>query len=42
VNIIAENSRLAIHTSGKALDKGKMGETIRVKTSPQAKKSLPR
>jgi flagellar basal body P-ring formation protein FlgA len=37
VSIIAENPRLAIHTNGKALDRGKMGETVRVKNLTSGK-----
>ncbi|MBA4416624.1 MAG: flagella basal body P-ring formation protein FlgA [Syntrophus sp. (in: bacteria)] len=37
VNVLAENPRLVIHTMGKALDKGKIGETIRVKNMNSGK-----
>jgi len=37
VNVLVENQRLAIHTSGKALDRGKMGDTVRVKNLTSGK-----
>ena len=37
VSIIAENRRLAIQSNGKALDKGRMGETVRVKNLTSGK-----
>jgi flagellar basal body P-ring formation protein FlgA len=37
VNIVVENPRLTIHTSGKALDRGKMGDTVRVKNLTSGK-----
>jgi flagellar basal body P-ring formation protein FlgA len=37
VNVTAENPRLSIHTSGKALDRGKMGDTVRVKNLTSGK-----
>jgi flagella basal body P-ring formation protein FlgA len=37
VNVTAENKRIAVHTSAKALDKGRMGETIRVKNLTSGK-----
>ncbi len=40
VHIIAENPRLVIHTNGKALDRGRMGETIRVKNLNSGKEIL--
>lgn len=33
VNIIAENSRLVVRAKGRALEKGKMGDSIRVKNT---------
>jgi flagella basal body P-ring formation protein FlgA len=40
VRIVAENSRLAIHANGKALDRGKMGQTIRVRNLTSGKEIL--
>jgi flagella basal body P-ring formation protein FlgA len=37
VSIIAENRRLVIQSNGKALDRGRMGETIRVKNLSSGK-----
>ena len=37
VSIVAENPRLLIHANGKALDRGRMGETIRVKNMTSGK-----
>jgi flagellar basal body P-ring formation protein FlgA len=37
VSIVAENGRLVIQVSGKAMDKGRMGETIRVKNLTSGK-----
>jgi flagella basal body P-ring formation protein FlgA len=37
VNMLVENSRLVIHAKGKAVDKGRMGETIRVKNMTSGK-----
>jgi len=42
VSIIAENRRLAIQSNGKALDKGRMGETVRVKSLTREKKCTER
>lgn len=40
VSIVAENSRLAIHANGRALDRGRMGDTIRVKNLTSGKEIL--
>ncbi|HEY3277232.1 MAG TPA: flagellar basal body P-ring formation chaperone FlgA [Syntrophorhabdaceae bacterium] len=42
VSIVAENPRLLIHANGKALDRGKMGETVRVKNITSGKEILGR
>jgi flagellar basal body P-ring formation protein FlgA len=40
VSIIAENRRMLIHANGRALDRGRMGETIRVKNLTSGKEIL--
>ncbi len=40
VNVLAENARIVIHTKGKALDRGRMGETIRIKNVNSGKEVL--
>lgn len=42
VSIVAENQRLVVNANGKALDRGKLGETIRVKNMTSGKEILGR
>ena len=37
VSVLVENQRLIVHTSGKALDRGRMGDTVRVKNLTSGK-----
>lgn len=42
VNIIAENKRLLVRTKGKAIDKGRIGDTVRVKNVASGKELVGR